>query len=745
MILRPERRRRGATINTTMPQYKKGVPSQGGVPFNHSKTSTITKSKRININSLPRKFMCSNYEFVKKVNAEYRNAWVAHEQEYRTLFNAWAMYFGAEGEHWDRQEIDQKTERGERVAQYNLIQQYVDTFVGSILSDEYDFKYDPVDGVKTTAIRALEDAYYCDKELFDFPDEYAKVVKDGVIHLGVMEMYINTEYDPRGNIAFRRARPGLHVFDPYWKSDDDDDCTRMWKQGHMSIKQMLEKFKTLPYNDRLQSELYNIMKQGQTFSTPELDEYNQPYPKQKDTYHIIQHYWVEEIKKKRLIGQNKNGDWVDFPITDDQDLLQRFADISGVEDWDNVHETPYKDKICHSAIICPELFPTEFIERGKPEIQIGGLPVIQFTCFRDIAGRNLGKVASMIDPQKDLNYMKSKLSTLTAAQLGGSIVYNKDAFDEESDREAFEKEGNDPTRLFGINGDPRGFMIRTRDHQANPELIRQVQESPDLMEKISGVTAAMTAQAQSSSEPASLFAMKLKQSKIGLVPIDKRVKKLNKRLAEAYFAQAQITYAGPANKNRLFTSRNGKVKAYLNEDLGNGRIRNQVDDIPRCSVVITESPGNLSRQMRDQAELSSLIQNLPQDGFREARAIILKEAFGATSLSDEKKEDLIGAFEREQMKAKLMDLAEMASAAATSKQSELVVMQTSRQIEMMAQSLGQQGEQLPEAISNETPMMEGGGMEEELPETVGPMMPGMEDPQAVAQGMQAQEDVNIGQ
>lgn len=693
--------------------------------------ATATKLQAPMINRLPRKMIkSSDYELITKIMQEYSAAWEANKWEQEMLIKCWRIYLGAPGEQWEEAELKVKDEREERVAQYNIIKNKVGTFVGMLIADEYDFKFDPITGVRTTGIEALEAAYYCDKELCNYDYHYGMVIEDGCVHRGILEVKVTKNYDPRGNICFERAIPGRWVTDPYWKSDDDRDCETAWKQGHLTVDKIIDIYKNLPDSPRLETELKILEKQGMDWTEANIGEYGYPVPKFKNAFHIVESHWVETINKKRLIARNDVGMWIPFPVTEDNEELEMFAMKSGITDWKegNAHVTPYKDKIHYSATICPELIPYKFLEYGKPEVQIKGLPIIQFTTKRDISGRNFGKVVDLIDVQKDLNYAQSKIWEILGNQMGGGLLYDKRRLPDDSKQEEFEKSHNDPTRAWGLDGPVEGFTGRLVNGQANNELMRKTSEPFEYADRISGVSAAMSSQTENSGEPASLFAMKLKVNKIGQLTVDRRVKTLRERMAEAYFYQAQITYSG---EERIFTSKDGKKACCLNEQLPNGTIRNKVDEMPRCSVSITESPNNLSKQLRDRAELAEILKSMPQQ-YAEAFAIGYGELFQTTSISEDKKSQINEALVLEQVKARLASIAQISQAEAVTKQSNLQAIQIGAQIDKANAMLNQMGQQqeTPEMISQGQQDMTGRGTPEAISQSeVSMPQEGFEDTQ----------------
>lgn len=661
------------------------------------------------VNRIPSKYKSSKAEEVLRRYGEYNRSYHANEYEWQQTLTSWQMYFGAIGEQWDEAARRYKQQRPfTRTAQYNIIKPKVNTFAGYLVADEYDFRYDPVKAVRNSGIEAMENAYYCDKELASYDWHYQAVILDGCIQSGDIEVVVDDTYDPQGSIWFRRILPGRLIRDRYWVSDDDRDCMRAWKHGDYSVDQMLRMFPNMPRNAQVEAEIETLSRMGMDWSNPELEDLQQPFPRLRRTFHVVWDHWVEEVKKERIIALNSDGHWVTFPVVEQNDdgatRLRDFAAANGVVDFskENAFVMPYKDRIHWCAVLCPELYPDEFLARGKPEIQIQGLPFLQFTCGRDPAGRNQGIVNALIDPQKDLNYNKSKIQEIIAHMMGGGLVYNKHVLEaSDIDPEDFEKNWNDPSRAWGLNAkDLASFTKHLQDKQIAAEIIKEALGGIELSDRVTNLPAAMQAETEGANEPASLFAMKLKVGKVGNLTIDRRVRHLRQRMAESYFTQAKISYRGA---ERQFTSKDGRRKAVLNERLPGGVIRNKVEDIPRCSVTISESPNNLTRQMRIRSELGALME-AGINNYPGMYAILIGELIKSSELPQDRKDMLEQQVQVELAKADISSMATMAQSIAGAKQGELTTLQMQAAIQRMAAQLQQQqtAPQLPEQLS-ETP------------------------------------------
>ena len=669
------------------------------------------------VSKMPRMMVkSSDHEFIRKAHSEFKNAWEASESEFRMMFNMWKMVFAGEGDQWEYEAWKYKRQRGMRAGQYNMIGPKVDTYAGSIIADTYDLRFDPMDGVRNSGIKALENAYFTDKELCEYDVHWNLFISDAVIHLGVLECMFGKDYDRRGSILFKRQLPGRWIFDPYWKTDFDRDCRRGWKHGHYTVDGLFEQFKRLPMTPQLDGIINNLKKTGMSWTERRIDEYNVAEPEFLNAFQVIWAYWVEVLNTKRLVYYDEAGNPTPFPVTDDNEKLERFAQQSGIVDWqESVDVIPYEDKICHCAAFCPELSPYKLYEYGKPEIQVQGLPTIQLTMHRDPSGRNKGVPQDLVDPQKDINYNKSKIQEYLAAALGGAVIYDKTKMPNDEDQKDFEANRNDTIRNFGIEGDPTKFMTNVVSAKPDNALVQQVNESVDFMDRISGKSAAMESKTQSSGEPAALFEMKLKVDKIGDLPVLNRVKRARIRKGEMYILQAPISYSGV---ERTFTSKDGKHEATFNEPVtmpdGTPAIRNKVEDIPRSSVTINEAPDNLTRMRRTQAELSAIVKSIPAE-YQEPMAIAIGELMKTTNLPEDKKQQLDEAMQILIVKARMQTMTEMSGMDTQMANNALMGTQIKMQLQQLMQSLGGGApqEQVPEQLSPE-----GGPEQEQVPQQV---------------------------
>jgi hypothetical protein len=642
---------------------------------------------------LPRSYVeSSDYEIIRKIMSDYRFALRAKKDQIEMNAKAWKFAFAWQGEMWDETAVRYKEARHLRAPQYDIVGPKVRTFTGMLMQNKFDLRYNPEDGVRNTGVEALENANFADEELHDYDYQEGLVVRDGVIHHGDLEFYIRCDKDPMGRIGVRRAQPGAWVFDPYWVSDDERECTQGWKRCFLTLREMLSMW-DLPDSPLMDKELDRIKRLGMDYSKIKIDDMSQETLHYENRYEVIEWHFVEEIKKDRLVAYSPLvNKWVPFPITDKNEDMEDFAGSYGIQDWkESAFVVPYYDKIDYCAICCFDLFPTKLIEKGKPEIQIKGLPVIQFTCDRDMTGRDKGITMALMDVNLDLNYAMAKRQEILANSVGGGKVADRSKLSDEKDQQDFSLNSNDPTRTWFVDGNPEGFFKHLNDKQISPDIMRTISESFDISDRVSNVSAAWSSQTQNANEPFKLYDAKLKVNKVGQATEEQRYRRLIRTIKESYFYQAQISYS---DGQRFFSSKDGTKKSILNEDMGNGVTRNKVDEISRVSVSLIETTDSPNKQIRDSLEMGALLQSMPKE-YGEHVAIIVGELAMGMGISAEKKERIEEATKIEQVKARTASLAAINQNIAAIQQNELMSTKLGQELQMLQQSLAGQPQQAP--------------------------------------------------
>jgi hypothetical protein len=197
------------------------------------------------------------------------------------------------------------------------------------------------------------------------------------------------------------------------------------------------------------------------------------------------------------------------------------------------------------------------------------------------------------------------------------------------------------------------------------EAVNEIVRLMEILDRISFHPAAADARTQGQGESGILFAQKAKMAEIANYCMNETVKQHENDKAEAYFMQAKVTY-GNNNVKRDFLIPSKKSKITINEHVtlfdGTETIKNQIANVPRHRVVITESPQGETRKLTTMMIANDLLGKLSPNENPMSRAILSSGlVMNVDVFSDEERQELkeAGTLEKELAKSNIQ--AKMAS------------------------------------------------------------------------------------
>jgi len=547
----------------------------------------------------------SDYQKITTTDAEFERARDNDHLNRERCYTNWRAYHAVDGGQWPTQDIVKLNDVNRHAAQFNIIAPKVDTLSGELLSERYDHDYKPVEGVRDSLTKAVADTWHADKELCRYEEQIEKVVTDGLVYGGDMKMMISHKYNSLGNIFFKRVEPGYLVRDPYWRTDDDSECEKAWEVFYMDGIELKRKFGIS--NAIVDTAVDHLQNFGGDYEHPD-NNFNKRIQLQTigHLFRVIEYHWMETLKTTRIVGQKLNSDrWLPFPITEDKAKLKDFMFQNKI-DPHTMMPTEYDDPIHKFRIICPQVELTKVLREGMGKIQVKRLPYFNFSAGRAF-GQNKGIVDDIIDIQETINKRESKLTDLVSTATGGGKLANRDLFKTPDEQAEFEKRANDPSYVGWVDGDEltnNRALHYLNTNQYPSTLINQLERMWDVIDRVSRVPAAMSARSESANESGILLARKLAVARLANVTLFNRLKAFRHSLGEAYFEQWPWAYKG---LRREFSTKDGKHNVVLNERVfrpeeGKWYIRNRPDQVPRCTVIITEKPTSPSVAMAKQAK-----------------------------------------------------------------------------------------------------------------------------------------------
>lgn len=619
----------------------------------------------------------------------------ADQRNRRREYRNWRCYFGVDGGQYTAEQVAKFLNEGRYPDQFNVVARKVDIALGNEMSQIWDFDWVPIEGERTSGTESVKETYYADKEQLNYDATFRNVIRDGLVYRGIAEMGITKKISPIGNIFFERVSPTYGFFDPYWITDDDNDCELFFKVGYFRAKAVKEIWGV--ESAKIDSAIATEDAAGIYYDQKTFDEYEDVRADRKSgAYRVIEKNWLVREKSKRLYGYTftPTGSQVviPFPETEDKATLQQFA-MNNQIDWGSTFIAPHEKRVLYKAAICPQLIEDGPLFEGKDDIQIGRLKQFHFSYNRAL-GIDKGMVDDLYDLQQNLNRREAKETDIIETSTGGGKLLNSNIFKTADQRERYLKNGNDPSYREFIDGDELEKGVPPVIDLHSMQFPGQVLDIPrlyDLADRLSPVTAAQSAMSESASESGVLFERKLAVSRIGQLPLDERIRKLMHDMGEGYFYQWQQTYDGPP---RQFSTRDGQHSVVLNEIVygQNGSMGwlNRPKFTPRCRVVVTESPRSESWQMRKRSYYADILKAIPQTPeYRNHIQFFINEIVKTLDISDQQKARLEALEKMNQFKSMLADATEVANMMASKNQATLVAVQAQQALQsMMAQVMG---------------------------------------------------------
>jgi len=566
---------------------------------------------------------------------EVLRGWDNAERHYvrklkRCLEN-WRIYWAHDPElglgQWPEDAVNFMLEQNRSLIQYNFTKVIVDTIAGGIMQLPFDPEFYPVNEQMTSLTQAIKQAMYSDKELMDWKSAYMELVRDGLIHEGVIKMVISNEWDDLGNIGFERCLPGSVLADPNWKTWGSKSCKKCWHEVWMTADQMAE-----VYPEKAELIKYKLGRKGGTVS----EEYGSytginPYlnedSKWGDAYNVIEEYRMVDCVDKDEIAITADGEITIPDYLSDSEKPQWLNTFHPSWDPSLVYEKPVKVKKCFMRAVCRQFSMNETLESNPIEIQIGRLPFFFWSASR-ANGEAHSIVDSVKDAQRQINYMSSLISHKIQIEGGGGAQFvDREAFASEEEFQRYRNNRNDASETFEVapgtlaNGKSPTAPVRTSNFPSEAyESINHIVRV--ILPNTSYVTPATRGMAQSSSESGRLFELMKIQSDQQVYTIHYGLRMFWNEVYEAYFMQAANTY-GAEGLPRKFATAGGKNAITLNEKIvfpnGSVGIKNDVRALKkiRHKVIIdekqetptekAESLNNIGRFLKSIGDSSPLV------------------------------------------------------------------------------------------------------------------------------------------
>jgi len=558
--------------------------------------------------------------------------------------DSWKMYSGLDDGQWP-DDIKAKMKKEKRNPfQANFIRQKVDGLAGALIKNSFDINFEPVDTDHSDQVKFIKELMYVEKELMDWNVSYRDLIVDGLIQLGVEEMFISDRYSPFGNIGFKRILPGHIILDPDWLTNNTWELRRAWKTAYLRARDIKNIYDVK--GDEIEAAL--AIRKG----IP--DEFDNgsptagfPHKDMSETYgekyRVIEYHHMEKEKKTiEIIVANG----IVVPEGPD-DFKREWAILNKVDLSEGVMKRTVEVDTYYITTICPSLSKYLVLEDRKARIQIGRLPFFPWSVAR-INGRNSGIPELLKSIQITYNKRESMLDHIIATSANGAAAIDPNLVDgDENMMRAVQENWNIPGYKFwttpGALASGREFVKEMPRSTVDWGVTNQLTRMVDLFDRISKQPAAMDGRSEGSEETGILYARKSIQAEITIAMIHKSLEQHWNDKGEAYVVVAKQLHSGVYREFNMPGKDGESISINKPTITPSGEIiENDIANLPRMKIIVSQSPDSVTQRSIDRAINVEVLRVIgPENPLSRSRAVknVIKTLDGSNAERKQAEED----------------------------------------------------------------------------------------------------------
>lgn len=547
-------------------------------------------------------FASQDIDKVNYILTEFNGAVDYYNDDIIRSEEMWDLYSGINDSQYPDSIKRKIKEDNRNPFQANFIRQKVEGLAGSIVKNFFDVDFEPVNGEHSDLTRSIREIMLIEKELLDWNASYMQLVIDGLVHLGVEEMYIDKRYSPYGNIGFRHILHNHIILDPNWLTKSSWDLKRAWKTAWLTPKEIKSIYKTkadeidfaVKMRERNPERFDDIYNGSSIPHDLRVDSYT-------DKFRVIEFHHIERenVKVKYSLFSG-----IQIPDGTPEEQKE-WAIINGVDLENGVVEEDIPIDVYYVTTICPSLSKYLVLKDKKEAIQIGRLPFFPWSSSR-INGKNSGIPDLLKSVQRTYNYRESMIDSIISSAANGAYAIDPALFDGDSSKveELIKNWNKSNFKTVSANGaiaSGRQYFQQIPKPQMDYGIVQELSRMIDLGDRISKQPAALDGRSEGSEETGILFARKQQQAEIANMVLVKSLEQHWNEKGEAWLLLAKKLHSGVY---RVFNEFGSGRKIELNKPivtLSGEVIENDISTLPRMKVIVTQSPEGITNRNIDRA------------------------------------------------------------------------------------------------------------------------------------------------
>jgi hypothetical protein len=520
----------------------------------------------------------------------------------------------------------------------NLYVRKVQDLASAVAENIWDINFTNPYGEATSLLYALFDQFKTDQQNALWQMEFLQCLIYALISDASMEMSVNTDVNPMGNITWSCNGPGIVSFDPYWRSNKSADCEFDFKTMDLSAAQIKRIYQAA--SDRIDNAILRDLQNGGNYEAPTIDFARQYQSRITGAYKVIEYNYIEEepriIELDGISGK-------ELPVTDDAQFKIQFCQANNI-DLGNVRALTVTKKILKTCTICPQLLPDPLYE-GENSLQIERLP--HFPLSSERINGEPRSIIDIIGPMvQAINKRENNINAIMdyAAKGGGAwdpAIVGDNPAEKEKIRAGFGKAGFNFFTIPGALQSGTKFYEQLPLPQVPTGLFDQISHLWDAIAETIPVNATTGGKSDYAGEPGILFNLKMQAIERAQTCLMRQVENFLTEIGIAYVKAAKLMYSGAT---RQFYKPNGQ-KIVLNDvqPMPNGDIAilNDMSALGHVTVVVKLSPQSPNSRYTKRMTNLEIAKNLPTDPeYAEMRAQCWRNIIGTIEMPEDEADSI---------------------------------------------------------------------------------------------------------
>lgn len=488
---------------------------------------------------------------------------------------------------WNRTAVEQHIQERRPLTTFNFIKGKVEHLAGSFLQDPYDTSFESDGGGNRDDALLMQSLFLADKEVGGWDFEKAKFIRDGLIHMGVMEMSCDYEYNPLGTLALKHSNPFSWYFDPNWVTDDVNDCKWIIKTRWMDADEI--RYFYPKKIDQIESAIELFKGISNTNSgDAEIDKVADRSAEYFDSYH--HRYKVIQVMQIRRAAEKRLWDAETQSFLPKMDAVN--AAMMKVLKAGTVKEVIQRNDTCWVKTVCPALSLNLLLSDGPHPLACKKYPLFVWSST-NLHGERQGYVDILKDPQMTYNKRESTYTHAQTTAANGALLMEEN-FMAKTERDRFVVEKAIPGSVFlvkdGTIQSGRLGMSQVPREKMPTDLVESADRARETMNSLTPTPPSVTGGEGKSGESAELFKEKKETALTALVFPNLTLQKIDHEIGAFYFDAAKVRYAGVPREIK-----NPKTREVTQINLRTpDGIVNDITKIKRANVVVTQSKAGYS-------------------------------------------------------------------------------------------------------------------------------------------------------